>query len=237
MTSGHRQDGHHPQDLVASSRAGQPSSREAQNGPRSLRDQHHELTRELILRSVADHLETGEPPEITVPDVAAAAGVSVRTVYRHFASREELIAAAADWISERVLTTPFPQTVDEFAANWAAGAKSFDAHPNLVRAMAISRAGNMVRSARRARRLEGMRQALRDVSGNLPTADQRRAEAIFGYLINMLAWVTMRDENGFSGEQTGEAVGWAIQVLLDDLRRRNEAAGAELVNKPQTAET
>jgi AcrR family transcriptional regulator len=84
-----------------------------------------------------------------VPDVAAAAGVSVRTVYRHFASREELIAAAADWISEQFLNTPFPRIVGEFAANWAAGAKSFDHHPNLVRAMVISRTGNMVRSARR----------------------------------------------------------------------------------------
>jgi len=237
MASRYRQDRHPPDELVASPRAAQPPGGETQDGPRSLRDQHHDLTRELILRSVAEQLDTEEPPEITVPNVAAAAGVSVRTVYRHFASREELIAAAADWISEQFFTTPFPQTADEFAANWQTGAMSFDEHPNLVRAMAVSRAGNMVRSARRTRRLQVMRQALQDVTGNLPAADQHRAEAVFGYLINMLAWVTMRDENGFSGQETGEAVSWAIQVLLDDLRRRNEAAGAERMNKPQTAQT
>ena len=50
---------------------------------------------------------------------------------------------------------------------------------------------------------------------------------MFGYLSNMLAWLTMRDENGFSGEQSGKAIGWAMRVLIDDLRRRNEAAGAQ----------
>ena len=237
MTSRYRQDWHRPEDPAASPQAAQPPGGEAEDGRRSLRDQHQDLTRELILRSVAGQLDTEEPSEITVPDVAAAAGVSVRTVYRHFASREELIAAAADWIGEHVLAASFPQTADEFAAKWRASMASFDEHPNLVRAMAISRAGNMVRSVRRTRRLEVMRQALQEVTGNLPAADQRRAEAVFGYLFNMLAWVTMRDENGFSGQETGEAVGWAIQVLLDDLRRRNEAVGAELVSKPQTAQT
>ena len=171
-----------------------------------------------------------------MPDVAAAAGVSVRTVYRHFASREELIAEAANWIGEHVFAISFPQTVDEFAANWQAVMAPFDEHPNLVRTMAITRAGSAIRS-RRTRRLQAMRQALQEVTGNLPAADQRRAEAVFGYLINMLAWVTMRDENGFSGQETGEAVSWAIQVLLDDLRRRNQAAGAQLAGKPQTAPT
>ena len=106
-------------------------------------------------------------------------------------------------------------------------AKAFDQHPNLVRAMATSRAGNLVRSVRRPRRLEAQNRALREITGNLPAAEQRQAEAVFGYLSNMLAWLTMRDENGFSGEQSGQAISWAMRVLIDDLRRRNEAVGAQ----------
>jgi hypothetical protein len=106
-------------------------------------------------------------------------------------------------------------------------AKAFDRHPNLVRAMATSRAGNLVRSVRRPRRLEAQNRALREITGNLPAAEQRQAEAVFGYLSNMLAWLTMRDENGFSGEQSGRAISWAMRELIDDLRRRNEAAGAQ----------
>lgn len=199
-----------------------------ESAPRSLRDQHHALTRELILRSVAKQLEEGQLSEITVPDVAQAAGVSVRTVYRHFATREELIAAAAEWISEHYFGEPgFPETVDELATNFAAHLQAFDEHPNLVRAMAVSRAGDAVRSVRRARRLQSQSVALQEVTGNLSPEEQRNAEAVFGYLVNMLAWVTMHDESGLSGRQMGKAMAWAMGVLIDDLRRRNVAVGAD----------
>jgi len=37
--------------------------------------------------------------------------------------------------------------------------------------------------------------------------------------------VTMRDEAGLDGKEVGEAVAWAMQVLIEDLRRRQVAAG------------
>jgi len=43
-------------------------------------------------------------------------------------------------------------------------------------------------------------------------------------------------KTGFSGQETGEAVSWAIQVLLDDLRLRNQASGTGPANEPQTAQ-
>ena len=189
------------------------------------------------MRSVIEQLEKGDVWDITVPDVAKAAGVSVRTVYRHFATREELIAAAADWIVAHYWSDPsVPENVEELAPHWVRQAKAFDQHPNLMRALLISRAGNQVRSVRRARRLEKQNLALQEVTGNLSPAEQRQAEAVFGYLSNSLAWLTMRDENGFSGEDSGAAVAWAIEVLIDDLRRRNEAA-AEAKRKPRAKTT
>jgi DNA-directed RNA polymerase specialized sigma24 family protein len=97
--------------------------------------------------------------------------------------------------------------------------------------MAVSRAGNSVRSARRARRLESLGRALNEVTDNLSQEERRQAEALFGYLVNMLAWVTMRDEYGLSGEQIAAAMDWALGALIDDLRRRNEAAGTSLGNQ------
>jgi AcrR family transcriptional regulator len=199
----------------------------------SLRDQQQQLTREIILRSVADQLEIGDASEITVPGVARSAGVSVRTVYRHFASREDLIREAADWISAHLFgASLMPETVTELAADYREHLLAFDQHPKLVRAMAVSRAGNSVRSARRARRLESLSRALGEVTENLSHEERRQAEAMFGYLVNMLAWMTMRDEYGLTGEEIAGAMDWALGVLTDDLRRRNEAAGANL-GKPR----
>ena len=36
----------------------------------------------------------------------------------------------------------------------------------------------------------------------------------------------MRDEAGLNGKEIGEAIAWAMDTLIEDLRRRN-AAGAE----------
>ncbi len=194
--------------------------------PTSLREQQAQLTRELILRAVAERLETDDPGDISVPAIAEHAGVSLRTVYRYFPTREELFAAAGDWINEQVLGgIPFEETLDGLGEVFKRACERFDEKPRLVRAMALSQAGRSVRSHRRARRLEGIRRALREVTNELPEREVRRAEAVFFYLENMLAWVTMRDEAGLSGKEVGEAVAWAMRTLTEDLRRRNEAAG------------
>jgi TetR/AcrR family transcriptional regulator, cholesterol catabolism regulator len=191
----------------------------------SLRRRHSEYTRDLILRAVAEMLDEGEPGDLVVPEVARRAGVSLRTVYRHFPGREELIAAAGEWIGVNVLAAGMAETLEEIPAEYAENAARWDEHPNLVQAMAFSRGANSLRSVRRRKRLETIREALQEVTEGLSEAEAREACGVFAYLDNMLAWVTMRDEAGLDGKEVGEAVAWAMQVLIEDLRRRQVAAG------------
>ena len=194
--------------------------------PATLREQHAEFTQDAILRALSELLEDENPGGISMPDVARKAGVSLRTVYRHFATREDLLAAAADWINERMFgTIPFGETVDDLPKIFRYASERWDEHPKLVRAMALSQAGRSVRSHRRAQRLAALRHALAEVTDRLPRREQRKAFAVLGYLENMLAWVTMRDEAGLDGREAGEAVEWAMRTLINDLRRRNNAAG------------
>jgi TetR/AcrR family transcriptional regulator, cholesterol catabolism regulator len=188
----------------------------------SLRHRHSELTRDLILRTVAEMLDEGESSDLVVPEVARRAGVSLRTVYRHFPSREELIAAAGEWIGVNVLDAGFAETLEAIVPEYAENAARWDEHPNLVQAMAFSRGANSLRSVRRQQRLEKIREALREVTDGLSEAEATRAFAVFAYLDNMLAWVTMREEAGLDGKEVGAAVAWAMQVLIEDLRRRGQ---------------
>jgi AcrR family transcriptional regulator len=191
----------------------------------SLRKQQAQLTRELILRAVVDLLREEDPGDVTVPAVAERSGVSLRTVYRHFPHRDELFSAAADWINEQVFGgIPYEESANELGQVFRQACERFDAEPGLVRAMALSDAGRRVRAHRRALRLAGIRQAIAEVAGYLPAAEIRRGEAVIGYLENMLAWVTMREETDLDGKEIGEAVAWAIETLVADLRRRNAVA-------------
>jgi len=193
----------------------------------SLREQHASVTRERILAAVADLLERGAPEELTVPDVATASGISLRTIYRYYPTRDELLEAAGRWIGTQVLESPYPQNLDEVATVIADGCRRFDAHPGLVRALAFSELGRGVRAFRRRERLDAIEQALRAEVGDLPEEELRRAQAVLAYLHNMLAYTTLREEGGLSGDEAGQAIAWAIGTLVEDLRRRQASTGGE----------
>jgi AcrR family transcriptional regulator len=193
----------------------------------SLRDQQAAVTRTRILSAVAELLEEGDAEELTMPGVAAASGVSLRTIYRYYPTREELLEAAGRWIGDELLRHPYPATLDEVADRFEEGAPDFDEHPGLVRAMALSQLGRRIRGYRRRERLEALARALREELPGLPEDELRRAEAVIAYLHNILAYTTLREENGLSGEEIGRAIGWAIRALVEDLRRNHGKQGRQ----------
>jgi len=67
-------------------------------------------------------------------------------------------------------------------------AAHFEQRPGLVRGLALSQLGREVRGHRRRKRVEAIRQALRDDLGGLPEDELRRAGAVLAYLHNMLAY-------------------------------------------------
>src|SRR3954471_21443789 len=158
----------------------------------SLREQHAQATRERILAAVADLLEEEELDELTMPAVAETSGVSLRTIYRYYPTREELLEAAGRWIGDEVLKHPYPRDLDEVADFFEAGARDFDERPGLVRAMAFSQLGREVRGYRRRERLEALRASLRTELPGLGEGDLRHAEAVLAYLHNILAYTTLR---------------------------------------------
>jgi AcrR family transcriptional regulator len=191
----------------------------------SLREEHANATRIRILSAVADLLEADPAEELTMPRVAAASGVSLRTIYRYYATREELLEAAGRWVGNELFRHPYPRDLDETAELFRVGCVDFDQRPGLVEAMAFSQLGRQARSHRRVERVDAIRQALRNEVGDLPEDELRRAEAVLAYLHNMLAYTTMREENGLSGEEVGEAVAWAVRTLVADLHRRHNDKG------------
>jgi AcrR family transcriptional regulator len=186
----------------------------------SLRDQQAAVARERILQGVAELLERDGADELTMPQVAGVSGVSLRTLYRYFPTREALLDAAGRWIGGELLKQGYPTTLDDVADSFERACREFDERPGLVRAMAMSEVGRAARGARRRERLDAIRQLLDGEVGALPERELRQAEAVLAYLHNMLAYTTLREEQGLAGTEIGEALGWAIRTLVADLRRR-----------------
>ncbi|WHO38963.1 TetR/AcrR family transcriptional regulator [Sphingobium sp. AP49] len=72
-------------------------------------------TREAILEAARALLAKDGPEGISLSEVANLAGVNRGTAYQHFETREKLIAATADWVSDRMFRAVFgdPGTIGE----------------------------------------------------------------------------------------------------------------------------
>ena len=193
----------------------------------TLREAQAAVTRERILSAVADLLESGGVDELTMPEVAEASGASLRTIYRYYQTREQLLEAAGRWIGEELLKHPYPANLDEVADLFEEGCRDFDERPGLVRVLALSQLGQEVRGYRRRERLESIRRSVRSELAGLDEQELKQAEAVLAYMHNMLAYTFMREESGMTGEEIGEAAGWAIRTLVADLRRKQQKRKGE----------
>jgi AcrR family transcriptional regulator len=194
------------------------SDADPSNDHRSLREQQVDLTRDLIVRAFRSLLETDHPDAITYAQVAEAAGVSLRTVYRYFPTRADLLRSAAEWFREFTDGARWddPRSVRDMAGAIPQLGRLFDEHTNVFRALADD--------ALEQPRRDAVAAALAEVSCDLPDDEVRRAEALLSYIRSGRAWLVLHDRYGLDGDEIVAALDWASSTLLEDLRRRNGSA-------------
>ena len=185
-----------------------------------LRAEQMEATRRRILEATADVLADEAVNEVTVPLVAMRARVSVRTVYRHFPTKEALFDAFGEWAEEnlRLVIHSYPDTLDSVREMAPALYRMYDEREPLIRAL-LSKRGQEIRARTRRRRLTTFEKAMREVTEGLEPAERRRALAVVYLLVSAPAWQAMKDQWGLEGEEAGQAAAWAVRVLTDELRR------------------
>src|SRR5436305_14639358 len=104
-----------------------------------LRAQQAEETRERILDATGRVMAEGLA-FVSIPQVAREAGVSVPTVYRHFATKNELLAAVYPYLDRRAGdgTLSIPTTIAELRPSVLEPVGHLDARDDLARAAMAS---------------------------------------------------------------------------------------------------
>ena len=82
---------------------------------RKRRPRDPEGTREAILAAARTRLAADGPEGLSLSEVAHLAGVNRGTAYQHFETREKLIKATAEWVSDKLFRAVFgdPETIGE----------------------------------------------------------------------------------------------------------------------------
>lgn len=187
--------------------------------PASLRSRQQELARDAIVAVAAEALHDGDPDALSLSDVAARAGVSDRTLYRYFSSRDELMAAAAQHLVASLDLAP-PVDADDVPGWFLTTSGRMAEHPRLVRNLVRTRAGGYARSRHREGRAREIVDVVRaQAPAGAPAGPTEAAGAVIALLCSATAWSTVRDEAGISADGARAGVAWAIDVLLGCVRR------------------
>ena len=186
-----------------------------------LRERQVELTRDLILEALADLIAEGYLAEFSTQDVADRAGVSLRTVYRHFADREALLDGLIAWGQERLRAAggmDLPVSADDIAALVRVKFAVLERFPSLMVAAAKLDSATGVETEMAARSLQAIRSTLAELTAGM---DPKLAEAAV-WMIRIIwshkTWAVLHEEAGLDAANAGAAAAWAIEVLIEALR-------------------
>jgi AcrR family transcriptional regulator len=197
----------------------------------SLREAQARQTRERILEGLVRTMARGVA-ELSFPAVAKEAGVSLRTVYRHFPTKRELLAALVDYAEARAgsVQSPPPRSPDELADMVRRAFLGLEAMDDTLRAAYASALGRDFRHDMelplKHRRFAA---ALAPVTASLPEPDRTYLVRIVQALGSRHTLRVFRDDLDLSAEEAGDTVAWLIRTLprLAECLRRGDRPGAD----------
>ena len=182
-----------------------------------LRQAQAALTRERILMAAKAYLETNDIEKLTLRHLAELAGVSAPTVYAHFATVDDLVAAFFAWMRPRLGLQQELPPLDGFRDLPKTLFPKYEAYGALLRNLMNKPSWDRQRSAdagqRHRRWIDAVAQALPD----LTPEQQRRGAMLVSAFWAPTVWRWLMDTCGFTPEEAEQAAGWAIDALVTAL--------------------
>ena len=188
-----------------------------------LRAEQADQTRVRILEATLRVMARGIA-SVSIPAVAREAGVSVPTVYRHFGSKHDLLAAVYMYVVRR--ETPadleLPRTLDELRDGVRAIFAGLDTADDVARAAMASPAAAEARRAGMPARLEVYRRLADAIAPDLAQPDRARMARVLTILISSSALRLWRDHLGSSVEEAADDIDWVVRAAVAASTRRKK---------------
>jgi AcrR family transcriptional regulator len=193
------------------------------------------VTRDAVVDAVIEAIRE-HGVDFSVQDVADRAGMTHRTVYRYFASRDALFDAVAEryegWLAEQGIVQP-AKTFDDVLSQIETLFRLFDQKPDLVRAVAVR---VLVAGKRTRRSEERTRQWLRMFEASFPHLPPEEVRAVFAIcrtLTGAVGWHLLTSQFHVPGDEAARGVRRTVAAVYGDLQQREEAARRLLLEEEQ----
>ncbi len=189
------------------------------------------MTRERILMAAKNYLEHNDIESLTLRHLADLAGVSPPTVYAHFATVDDLVAAFFAWLRPRLgLQKPLP-ALDDFTELPKALFPNYEAYGALLRNLMNKPSWDRQRGSDAAQRHGRWIAVVSEALPDLTPEQKRRGAMLVSAFWAPTVWRWLMDTCGFTPKEAEQVASWAIDALVAALKA--DASG--LAGAPQDA--
>lgn len=191
------------------------------------------MTRERIFMAAKDYLEKDNIESLTLRKIASLSAVSPPTVYAHFATMDELVAAFFLWLKPRLgLDRPLPPLA-ELPSMPERLFPLYDQYGALLRNLMNQPSWDRQRYADRDNRLGGWIAGIGSGFPDLtPTQLRRGALAIASYW-SPTYWRWLMDTCSFTPAEAQAVASWGIGALIGALK--TDPSGLDRLPAPPVA--
>ncbi|MEZ5141161.1 MAG: helix-turn-helix domain-containing protein [Acidimicrobiales bacterium] len=186
-----------------------------------LRAEQAAATRARIVDAAIDLLQHTDPGAFSMQDVAERAGVALRTVYRAFPTKDDLLEGVRTAIGERfdeIAGVP-PTTREEFDATAADAVHAVYELEPLYRALFATIAGRTAHQRGAGARRRAFEAVFADDLAGLPADQVRLIVSVLHLVTSARTVLWLKDYAELDVDEASEAVRWAVAALADAARR------------------
>lgn len=187
----------------------------------ALRDDQLQRTRERILDALVRTMANGIA-ELSVPAVAREAKLSVPTIYRHFRTKAQLLAALPDHLNRKTRLIDLDPTWD-LAETVRQIYQRYEGLEDVARAALASEVGGLLRKRTMPQRVRRLRALVDAQHPKLPAADAQRLTRVFLILTSSAMMRGFRDYLDLPSAAASEDVAWAVTMIERGLKRAGGA--------------
>ena len=185
-----------------------------------LRERQRETTREQIVDAVHALLSEEHPATLSMPQVAARAGTSLRTLYRYFPTKEALIEAASESFRVPADVVGGAVTLANLQTYIRASWRGFTDGITAVRAQHLSPAGRSLRQKRVPPSRTTVRAALEAEGVDLPRDEFDRLTDLVIAIISSSMYLELVDRLGHDDEDAADLATFTVSAVIHRARRR-----------------
>ena len=186
-----------------------------------IRQEQAALTHRRIVDAAIAMIADRPGSEISHESIGRAAGIAVRTVYRHFPTRSNLLDEVWEELDERLGLSKLPTTssaaIIEFVPQLFG---RLNVNSDIVNALITSSTGHEMSRRTGERRLQAIRQALAHETDQLPRTERNRLIGLVRVLTSPMTWHILSQKADMSRDEPAQTVTWALRQLLSASERR-----------------